>query len=364
LIQIRDFLTQRQRGLPLSQDLEAAWREFYDLYDRKIRAFAITCGVGKEHIADCVQEVWTELLVRLPTFQLDPNRGKFDTWLFSIVRGKTVDLRRSHKRHLSQENTATLQSVTDHRTIPARTVEEEELVTLTWNQLRKRLSECSFQVLRLRLVEQRPVAEVAQRLGLSHEQVWYRYHRARRELEAIGSALACGRRSPCQVDDPPHEEKKKNQEFAQGKPACSVSRSVAASSRPVQGGKWVDYVFQRLELGRRELNPEWKVEWICEGEPKPALYIRKTAIVAYAEICGPGEFINAHWPRIANAAITAGVAAGIATIIATPTGALPIFRTEFRKQLQGKGSGALDEKIQVAVSATQEANGPWRMCET
>jgi hypothetical protein len=125
----------------------------------------------------------------------------------------------------------------------------------------------------------------------------------------------------------------------------------------------VDYVFQRLELGRRELSPEWKVEWNCDALPKSVLYIRKMAIVAYAEICGPGDWVNVHWPRIVNAAIAAGVAAGIATIIATPTAALPIFRTEFHKQLQGKGGNTGDERIQVALSAKREANGPWCVCK-
>jgi len=125
----------------------------------------------------------------------------------------------------------------------------------------------------------------------------------------------------------------------------------------------VDYVFQRLELGRRELNPEWKVEWNCNNSPRPVLYIRKMAIVAYAEICGPGEVINTHWPRIVNAAMAAGVAAGIATIIATPTAALPIFQTEFLKHLHGKGASVLDEIVQVALSAKLEANGQWCVCK-
>jgi hypothetical protein len=125
----------------------------------------------------------------------------------------------------------------------------------------------------------------------------------------------------------------------------------------------VDYVFQKLELGRRDLNPEWKVEWNCDGLPRSVLYIRKMAIVAYAEICGPGDYITTHWPRIVNAAIAAGVAAGIATIIATPTAALPIFQVEFHKQMQDKGASTVDDKIQVALSAKQEANGPWCVCK-
>ncbi len=114
---------------------------------------------------------------------------------------------------------------------------------------------------------------------------------------------------------------------------------------------------------KSEMNPEWKVEWTCDALPRPVLYIRKMAIVAYAEMCGPGDYINTHWPRIVNAAIAAGVAAGIATIIATPTAALPIFQTEFHKQLQGKGGVQVDEQIQVALSARQEANGPWCVCK-
>jgi RNA polymerase sigma factor (sigma-70 family) len=356
-------LTQREHGLPPSPDLEAAWDEFYDRYARKIRAYAFTCGARDEEVVDCVQEVWRELLVRLPRYQHDPGRGHFDTWLFRIVQSKTVNLRRSRKRRMIQGGSDALQDVTDCHPGPQQTLEEEETVAVIWNRLRKKLSACTLQVLHLRLAEQRPVAEVAERLGLSHEQVWYRYHRARRELEEIGSALGRDQRSPSPPCGLAHEKGVKDQEFAQGKTNCAVSRNVESGSLARQGDCCVDYVFQRLELGRRELSPEWKVEWNCDAVPRPVLYIRKMAIVAYAEMCAPADFINTHWPRIVNAAIAAGVAAGIATIIATPTAALPIFQTEFHKHLYGKEASAVDEKIQVALSAKQEANGPWCACK-
>jgi RNA polymerase sigma factor (sigma-70 family) len=363
VIQAQHYLSQREQGLSPGPDLEAAWKSFYDLYARKIRVYALTCGTADEDLVDCVQEVWRELLVRLPRFQLDPCRGQFATWLFAIVQGKAADQRRSRKRRLVQGTADILETVTDHRPSPVRALEEGEMVGLAWGQLRNRLSECNYQVLQLRLVEQRPVAEVAERLGLSHEQVWYRYHRARRELEEIGSALARGQHAPHSVDDATQGKRTPDQKSAQGTVASSVSRNGTPSCHGGGGGNCVDYVFQKLELGRRELNPEWKVEWNCDGLPKPMLYIRKMAVVAYAEICGCGDFITANWPRIANAAITAGVAAGIATIVATPSAALPIFQTEFHKQLQGKGGSAVDERIQVALSARPEANGPWCVCK-
>jgi RNA polymerase sigma factor (sigma-70 family) len=174
------YLLCREQGQAASQDLEAAWSAFYDRYSRKIRRYAFRCGVSDEEIVDCVQEVWRELLVRLPTFQFDPGRGQFDTWLFRIVQGKAADLRRARRPGWWQDNSGILQTVTDARPGPDRVLEEDEVINLAWDELRKSLSECNYQVLRLRLVEQRSVAEVAGRLGLSHEQVWYRYHRARR----------------------------------------------------------------------------------------------------------------------------------------------------------------------------------------
>jgi RNA polymerase sigma-70 factor (ECF subfamily) len=359
----QSYLTHPENDGTAAEDLEAAWNEFYQLCTRTIRKFAFRCGTTENDIADCLQDVWTELIARLPSFHLDPNRGQFETWLFRIVRSKSVNLRRSNRRGLLQETADALQIVADDRADSAHRSEAEEVVSQVWDLLRERLSECNLQILRLRLVEGLPGAEVAERLGLTHEQVRYRYHRARRELEEIGAAWSRGQRSLRPTDDQVCEGIEKMPGGAQQKFDASVPRGVNSSSPTYQGVCCVDYVFQRLELGRRELTPEWKVDWDCGSSPKPVLYLRKTAVVAYAEICGCEEFVVAHWPRVVNAAIAAGVAAGIATIIATPSAALPVFRAEFCKQLYGKAGGVGDENIYIALSAKQEANGPWSECK-
>ncbi len=363
LNQVRSYLMHRKQGLPPSKDLEAAWTTFHDVYSRKIRAYAVKCGAAVEEVADCSQEVWRELLIRLPLFQLDAGRGKFDSWLYTIVQSKAADSRRSRQRYLSQGILPILDSVADHRPNPGQASEEREMIDLVWDRLSQKLSRTTILVLQLRLVEERPIAEVAKILGLSQEQVRQRCHRARQKLEKTGAPLVHKRGMPGRDIDLSNEKTKKSKKSVQQKAATSVSPFVGPSSLAWAGGNCVDYVFQRVELGRRELTPEWKVEWDFERLPRPVLFIRKTAMVAYAEFCGSEEFISTHWPRIVNAAIAAGVAAGIATIIAAPTGALAIFQTEFYKQLRSKGNIIGDDKIQVALSAKQEANGLWIACK-
>jgi RNA polymerase sigma factor (sigma-70 family) len=128
LSRIKRYLSDRAQGQSLSPCEEAAWKEFYDSCTRKVRAYAYTCGTVHEEIADCVQEVWRELIVRLPKFQLDPGRGQFDTWLFRIIQSKTADLRRSRKRHSAERISDTLQALADHRAGPGQALEQEELV--------------------------------------------------------------------------------------------------------------------------------------------------------------------------------------------------------------------------------------------
>jgi len=363
VLRAQEYLSRRSAAGAPAPDLEDAWQHFYDFCTHKIRLFAFSCQLSQDDVPDCAQEVWRELLVRLPSFRLDLERGQFETWLFCIARGKAVDLFRARRHVADHERRASLQSLTDLHPDPANHLADGELLALTLHHLRDRLGECNFRVLQMRLFEDRPVAEVAEMLGLRNEQVWYRYHRARRQLEEIGRCLAAGTPLPPLCACALNEENKETADSAQGAAAGAVSRSVLPSFPVRQGSPSVDYVFHHLELGRRDLAPEWKVEWNCDDTiPRPVLHIRKLAMVAYAEICGPSEFLSTHWPRIASAAINAGVAAGIATIIATPSAALPVFQAEFRKQMQGKAGATAEEQVHVALSARQEANGPWCEC--
>jgi RNA polymerase sigma factor (sigma-70 family) len=211
--------------------LERAWARFYERCSRRIHKYAFSSGATEEHIADCVQDVWTELLVRLPAFRLDPARGTFDTWLYNIVRGKTVDLLRFQRRRLPRGNFDMLAAVTDERPGPSQVCEALDTFSSVCAQLKARLSRCNYDILHMRLLEGRPVPEVARCTGLSNRQVWYRYHRARRLMQAILAGLAADGRPSPSGKNAARENLPCPQNPAQGKAVSFVSRNVGPTGR-------------------------------------------------------------------------------------------------------------------------------------
>jgi len=167
LSQAQGYLSRSKNDALAAQSLKDAWREFYDLCTAKICSFSRHCGMRDKDIDDCCQDVWAELLARLPTFRLDVARGQFETWLFRIVEGKAVNIRRSRKRGLLQESADALLGLPDNRGAVDDRSSDIEMAKLMWDLLRIRLSERNLQVVQLRLVEQCSGAEVAARLGLT-----------------------------------------------------------------------------------------------------------------------------------------------------------------------------------------------------
>jgi hypothetical protein len=58
---------------------------------------------------------------------------------------------------------------------------------------------------------------------------------------------------------------RKPKKLAQGRTGDSVSRNTIADFLEGHGDNCVNFVFQRLEVGRRGLMAEWKVKWNCDG---------------------------------------------------------------------------------------------------
>jgi RNA polymerase sigma factor (sigma-70 family) len=188
LSQAQTYLSYENRDLA-PQTIRNAWDEFYPLCNAVISNLACRCGMVGHDVADCRQDVWADLLERLPDLHHDPERGPFENWLYPIVHSKAVNRRRCLDRGVSQLTADALVTLADDRASPDHRSDDEELAQLVWKLLRGRLSELNLHILQLRLIEQLSSKEVAKWLGLTHDEVRQRYRRARLELQSVGAAL-------------------------------------------------------------------------------------------------------------------------------------------------------------------------------
>lgn len=191
-----EYLNCRANGIEPDVRAAEAWENFHTWCDSHIRRFAGGLGLRGVNVDDCAQEVWADLMVRLPEFRLDASRGRFTSWLYAIVRSKATDMMRRQSRcravSLSTEATLDVRGREDDPAVALERHDNREFVRAGLAKLRRQVSDLSYRVLHLRYFDGLDASQVADSLGITPEQVWAREHRAKRRLSNI--LRAAGRR--------------------------------------------------------------------------------------------------------------------------------------------------------------------------
>ena len=75
-----------------------AWERFAAFYEPLIRRYARLHGCHAAMVRDVAQETLVDLIRIMPTFQYDPSRGRFRSFLYQIVRRRVqIAKRRQHR---------------------------------------------------------------------------------------------------------------------------------------------------------------------------------------------------------------------------------------------------------------------------
>jgi RNA polymerase sigma-70 factor (ECF subfamily) len=163
---------------------QAAWTRFVDLYTPLLYAWARRLGLQPQDAADVVQEVFVVLVRKLPEFAYDPGQS-FRGWLRTVLHNKWRNFRRQRER-LSAGAAAEL----DQLAGPEEPLELEE------TEYRQHLIQRALQLLQAEfqpttwkawweyVVCGRPVADVAQELGISTNAVYLAKSRVLGRLRA------------------------------------------------------------------------------------------------------------------------------------------------------------------------------------
>jgi RNA polymerase sigma factor (sigma-70 family) len=95
LIRLAQRYLEACRGnRPMTAVLERVWRRFYAETDPLVRSVVRVCRKTGDEREDRVQEGWAEIIVRLPGYHHDPERGPFRNWVFVLVRNALIKRRR------------------------------------------------------------------------------------------------------------------------------------------------------------------------------------------------------------------------------------------------------------------------------
>jgi RNA polymerase sigma factor (sigma-70 family) len=199
-IQTRPSLLNRLK----SGDDTESWQEFYRVYGKLVRDFAIQAGLTDTEADEVVQETAIAVTRHLPEFRYDPKVYRFKTWLLNQASWRIKDQLKKRrqagvqasacpqpavfpgtlKRELQRDDTArtaTVERVPDPAAVNLDALFEAEwrknLFAAALERVKQKFSLKQFQMFDLHALKEWPAAEVARSLGVSLANVYVTKHR-------------------------------------------------------------------------------------------------------------------------------------------------------------------------------------------
>jgi RNA polymerase sigma factor (sigma-70 family) len=191
---------------------DEAWAAFHSAYRGVILGWCQHRGLPPEDAEDLTQEVLLKLFQQLPHYRHDPARGRFRSWLKTVVNNALSDFWRRQQRRpehaiggtafLEQQGSlAALEVASEISSL----IEDQSqtIATELLERVRGKVKETTWQAFYQMMVEQRPATEVAKALNLGVATVYkanYRvkqmlqqeYHHVREQRGERGSLPDCG----------------------------------------------------------------------------------------------------------------------------------------------------------------------------
>jgi RNA polymerase sigma factor (sigma-70 family) len=178
------------RSLGEERRREDAWLIFQACYREVILGWCRRRGLDRHTAEDLTQEILIKLLAALPRHEHDPDRGRFRSWLKTVVRHVLEDHRRRQRHRLEPGGVGGSTALERLNDLPAPEAVEELSVavdrrTAAWeaeilDRIRARVEPTSWAAFCQRMVDRRPAAEIAAELGLTVGAVYKAAERIKR----------------------------------------------------------------------------------------------------------------------------------------------------------------------------------------
>jgi RNA polymerase sigma-70 factor (ECF subfamily) len=169
---------------------EDAWAVFQAGYRDVILGWGLRYGLDLHSAEDLTQEILIKLLETLPRHEHNPDRGRFRSWLKTVVRHVLADRRRRQRRRLEPGGVGGSIAQEWLGDLPSPEAAEAlsvavERRTAAWeaevlDRVRARVEPASWAAFCQRMIERRPAADVAAELGLTVGAVYKAAERIKR----------------------------------------------------------------------------------------------------------------------------------------------------------------------------------------
>ena len=179
---------------------QQSWDEFYAVYQPLVFRMARSQGFQDADASELTQEVFVAVASAIDRWDPDPKRGSFRGWLFRIARNLMINWVAYRRRHPGGTGNSDVHKLLAEQPDPHDQDQEDSAVfdgeykrqAFAWaaEQIRKEFREITWQAFWLTSVEDRPIAEVAETLGISPGAIYIARSRVmarlREKVETLG----------------------------------------------------------------------------------------------------------------------------------------------------------------------------------
>lgn len=178
-----------------------AWQEFVQLYSPMVRDYCLQRRLQASDVDDIVQEVMVSISGAIQRFEYDPSKGKFRSWLGTIVANR-ISSHQSKKSNRQYQSLDALNSFeSDARQIPHPEVCADpdsawveifssRILSAACEQVRPQVSDLQWACFEGTWIRNEAAAAVAQSLKIPTHQVYLNKSRVLKRLEVVVRLLA------------------------------------------------------------------------------------------------------------------------------------------------------------------------------
>lgn len=187
---VQDYLRCWKSGVAPGRELAVVWEQFAGRYHPIIIGLCRRYPRADTEPEDMAQEIWKKLIKRLPNFRYDARYPSFHSWLSGFIRREVLGWPASRDPALHQGSSGDwdLALLLSRSASPADEHEANRLkrtVNQVLRKLEKSIQPSSYEVFRLRMLEEKSTTEVAAILRMRSRQVRERLMRVESKFQAL-----------------------------------------------------------------------------------------------------------------------------------------------------------------------------------